>query len=252
MPSQEQKKSSGEWLIEQLGILAVSKGAPQTQERLAANAADLVDIPQEVMREVFVRARREPTFGYPQVSDLRKLAGIQPAQTEAQEADRAWVWLLGEYIPKFGVYGRDRVTLAMNPEERAKCEKCRTTGWVTEPQESTRVVMGPGGKEELVSRTTDVARRCDCSRTVTEKAPAIPPRLHYTLQQLATSVEAAMLRMLECEPEYQGVLRKEFTAAYERAIEVERSGELLLPSNEPLKLPDEFRQDFQRLKGRTL
>jgi hypothetical protein len=87
---------------------------------------------------------------------------------------------------------------------------------------------------------------------VTEKAPAIPPRLHYTLQQLATSVEAAMLRMLECEPEYQGVLRKEFTAAYERAIEVERSGELLLPSNEPLKLPDEFRQDFQRLKGRTL
>jgi hypothetical protein len=240
-----------DWLIEQLGILAISKGAPQTPQRLAANAADLSDIPQAVMCEVFVRARREKTFGYPQVSDLREMAGISPAQTEAQEADRAWVWLLGEYIPKFGVYGRDRVTLAVNPEERAKCEKCRTTGWVMEPQESARVVMGPGGKEEIVRRTTDVARRCDCSRTVTEKAPAIPPRLRYALQQLATSVEAAMLRALECEPEYQGVLRKEFTAAYERAVEAERSGELL-PAHEPLQLPAEFQADFQTLKGKSL
>ena len=88
-PSQKPSGSYEEWLIEQLGILAISKGFPQDPRRLAANAMDLLDIPPEVMREVFVRARLEKTFGYPQVSDLRKLAGIQPAQTEAQEADRA-------------------------------------------------------------------------------------------------------------------------------------------------------------------
>lgn len=78
-PSQQSKAPNGspvEWLIEQLGILAVAKGAPQTAERLAINAADLADIPQETMREVFKRARLEKTFGYPQVSDLREMAGL--------------------------------------------------------------------------------------------------------------------------------------------------------------------------------
>ena len=57
-------------------ILAISKGQPQPPERIAINAEDLADIPQPILREVFKRARGEKSFGYPQVSDLREMAGI--------------------------------------------------------------------------------------------------------------------------------------------------------------------------------
>lgn len=87
--SSRPSESYEEWLIEQLGLLAISKGQPQTPERLAINAADLADIPQETMRDVFARARREKTFGYPQVSDLREMAGLGGSG----ESLAAWEWV---------------------------------------------------------------------------------------------------------------------------------------------------------------
>jgi hypothetical protein len=238
-PSQEQKISYGDWLIDQLGMLAVSKGAPQTRERLAINAADLMDIPQEIMRGVFERARKEKTFGYPQVSDLRALAGVQEKQLEGCEADRMWVWLTREYLPQFGIDGRDKAVAVVSEAERANCQKCGATGFVMVEQESR-------------GRKTQVAARCECRRCSVVHAPQIPPRLRYALQQLGVTPRDAMVRILDCEPEKQGFLLKEFHEAYEGAIDAERSGELLTSSPDALLLPDEFSSGLQTLIARKM
>lgn len=220
-------------------MLAVSKGAPQTQERLAINARDLMDIPQEIMRGVFERARKEKTFGYPQVSDLRELAGVQEKQLEGCEADRMWVWLTREYLPQFGIDGRDKSVAVISEAERSGCEICGGTGWVMVEQESR-------------DKKAQVAARCQCRRCTVIHAPQIPARLRYALQQLGVTPRDAMVRILDTEPEKQGFLLKEFHEAYEGAIDAERSGELLPPMQDVRLLPDEFRSGLQTLIARKM
>jgi hypothetical protein len=220
-------------------MLAVSKGAQQTPERLAINAADLMDIPQGVMRDVFIRARREKTFGYPQVSDLRALAGVQEKQLEGCEADRMWVWLTREYLPQFGIEGRDKSVATVSEAERANCKICGATGFVMV-------------KQEYRGRQVQVAKRCECRTCSVVHAPQIPARLRYALQQLGVTPRDAMIRILDCEPEKQGFLLKEFHEAYEGAVDAERSGELLAASQDKLMLPDEFSSGLQTLIARKM
>jgi hypothetical protein len=62
-----------------------------------------------------------------------------------------------------------------------------------------------------------------------------------------------MVRILDCEPEKQGFLLKEFHEAYEGAVDAERNGELqLAASQDKLLLPDEFSAGLQTLIARKM
>lgn len=169
---------------------------------------DLVDLPRAVMEAVFDRARKELTY-YPQVPELRHLAGVQPQQLEHTEADQMWVWLTGEYLPKFGVDGRKRNVYVHSQADRMSCKLCGTTGFCITTE------------TDDFGRKTEKAKPCSCRETESIPAPQIPLRLRYTLQQLGVTVRDALIRILDCQPEYQGVIRKDFREAYERAVEAE-------------------------------
>lgn len=99
-----QKLSYGEWLIEQLTLLAEGKGKEITEQRLAINAADLLDVPQEVMADVFPRARKTLKY-YPEVCELREMAGcLTPQQQLEAGAMDAWLKVLRQ-ITKHGIDG---------------------------------------------------------------------------------------------------------------------------------------------------
>jgi hypothetical protein len=162
---------------------------------------------------VFARARKELDY-YPQVSELRRLAGVQPKQLEGSEADEMWAWLLGEYIPEYGIDGRRKSIYLHSEEVRTHCSECGGTGF--------RMVKTEGPRGPVQKATA-----CGCRETTSTDAPELPAKLRYALQQLGATVRDAMIRILDCEPEYQGILRKEYGAAYDRALEVERGGHLL-------------------------
>ncbi len=169
---------------------------------------------------VFDRARKELTY-YPQIPELRTLAGVHRRQLEGSEADSMWAWLVGEYIPKFGIEGRRRSVYIHGEDARVNCRDCGGTGF--------RIVKVQGPRGEV-----EKAKICECRETTSTDAPELPTKLRYALQQLGATVQDAMIRILDCLPEYQGILRKEFGEAFERAIEVERSGNLL----EAVRMPE--------------
>lgn len=172
------------------------------------------------MVQVFARARRELDY-YPQVSELRRLAGVQPKQLEGSEADEMWAWLLGEYIPQFGIEGRRKSVYVHSENVRTHCSDCGGTGF--------RMVKVEGPRGEV-----EKAKTCKCRETMSTEAPELPAKVRYTLQQLGATASDAMSRIIDCPPEFQGLLRKEFGAAYDRAIEADRGGHLL----EALRRPE--------------
>jgi hypothetical protein len=199
--------------------LAVSKGQPVTHERLIVNARDLADIPQPVMAHVFDQARKELDY-LPQVPELRRLAGARREQADAQEQDAAWMWVL-EYLHKHGVEGRTYREFAARTVE---CPNCHNTGWRYVDAEQRKVT------------------RCECRVPVAETpAPKFPPRIGYALRQMALSVRDALCRIQECPPQYQGKLREDFDAAYQRAITGEQFGVLLEAAGPKQELGSELR-----------
>ena len=213
LPSKRPEPLYLKWIVSQLGVLAMMKGQTVMRQRLLLNAEDLADIPQAIMEAVFDRARKELTY-YPQVCELRKMAGFLPQQQEASEADQMWAWLTVEYLPQFGADGRRKAVYLRSEAERMNCTKCRGTGIQMQMCETMR-------------GHTEKATVCECLETTKSDAPELPLRLRYALQQLGATVRDALLRIGDCMPEYQGILRKEFGEYYDRAIEVDRVGNLL-------------------------
>jgi len=90
------------WLVDELTVLAEALGVSVTAERLKVYAGDLANIPREQMAVSFERARQGLKF-FPQICELRELAGI--CKLEKQEdvmANAAWDDLQ-EYLRKWGV-----------------------------------------------------------------------------------------------------------------------------------------------------
>src|SRR5258708_3535590 len=76
-----------EWLIEQLGILAVAFGEPITPERLRVYADDLLcDLSSEQLDTALIRARQELRF-FPKIAELRDLAGMKAKDAQQVEAN---------------------------------------------------------------------------------------------------------------------------------------------------------------------
>ena len=95
-----------EWLIEQLGILAVTHGEPITPERLRLYADDLLcDLSKEQLQTALIRARRELRF-FPRIAELRDLAGMNAKEAQQVEANAAWEYANG-YLQRHGVVKYD-------------------------------------------------------------------------------------------------------------------------------------------------
>jgi hypothetical protein len=94
------------WLIDQVTILAEAKGEELTEQRLRIYVEDLFDLTRSQLEPAFLRARRELKF-FPQISELRELAGVKPEDEQDVEADAAWNYAL-DYLRKWGV---DRLPL---------------------------------------------------------------------------------------------------------------------------------------------
>jgi hypothetical protein len=94
------------WLIDQVTILAEAKGEELTEQRLRIYVEDLSDLTRPQLEPAFVRARRELKF-FPQISELRELAGAMPEDARKVEVDAAWNYVL-DYLRKWGV---DRMPL---------------------------------------------------------------------------------------------------------------------------------------------
>src|SRR6516225_5452511 len=78
------------WLIDELTVLAAAMGHSVTAERLRIYARDLsTDLTREQLQTALMRARRELKF-FPQISELRELAGANEAQRRHVEAEEAW------------------------------------------------------------------------------------------------------------------------------------------------------------------
>lgn len=84
-----QIESLRRWVISELTVLAEAFGETVSEQRLAINAADLLDIPQETLREVFIRSRRELKW-YPKVAELREMALGKPQDNLEAGASKAW------------------------------------------------------------------------------------------------------------------------------------------------------------------
>jgi hypothetical protein len=95
-----------EWLIEQLGILAVAFGEPITPERLRVYADDLLcDLSREQLDTALIRARQELRF-FPKIAELRDLAGMKAKDTQQVEANAAWEHA-NRYLQRHGVVKYD-------------------------------------------------------------------------------------------------------------------------------------------------
>jgi len=136
------------WIIDQLLLAAVAKGQVFTQERLRANAEDLVDIPQDALAMAFTRARRELDYP-PGVSEIRRLAMADEGSKLDAEMRSSWDLTIrfadkyvgndvhGNYGPEHGWYGAqyDREGKVKRPatypqlEQRVLDVVRRTGGW---------------------------------------------------------------------------------------------------------------------------
>ena len=95
-----------EWLIEQLGILAVAFGEPITPERLRVYADDLLcDLSREQLNTALIRARQELRF-FPKIAELRDLAGMKAKDAQQVEANAAWEYA-NRYLQRHGVVKYD-------------------------------------------------------------------------------------------------------------------------------------------------
>jgi hypothetical protein len=95
-----------EWLIEQLGILAIAFGEPITPERLRVYADDLLcDLSRVQLQTALIRARRELRF-FPKIAELRDLAGMKAKDAQQVEANAAWEYA-NRYLRRHGVVKYD-------------------------------------------------------------------------------------------------------------------------------------------------
>jgi hypothetical protein len=95
-----------EWLIEQLGILAVAFGEPITPERLRVYADDLLcDSSRAQLQTALIRARQELRF-FPKIAELRDLAGRKAKDIQQVEANAAWEYA-NRYLQRHGVVKYD-------------------------------------------------------------------------------------------------------------------------------------------------
>jgi hypothetical protein len=98
-PTAKQRSEWFDWIIEQLSLVALAKGQTYSPERLRINAEDLSDLPREALASAFHRARRELNF-MPQVSEIRRLAGADPATQLDGEKRAAWDVLI-KFVEKY-------------------------------------------------------------------------------------------------------------------------------------------------------
>jgi hypothetical protein len=85
-----------------VGIMAAAFGQPVTAERLRIYADDLLsDLSREQLEIALTRARRELKY-FPQIAELRELAGAKPEMQRQVEAEAAWAWAQN-YLRKWGV-----------------------------------------------------------------------------------------------------------------------------------------------------
>ena len=76
-------------------------GESLSPERLQIYAADLADLDHSQLGVAFGRARRECRF-FPQIAELRELAGVAVKDTRNVEAEATWKWS-NDYLRKWGV-----------------------------------------------------------------------------------------------------------------------------------------------------
>jgi hypothetical protein len=170
-------------------LLEVSMGKPQTPERRAMNAADLADLPEELLGAAFARARRE-CIHFPSVKELRELALGAEGDIERAEAEAAWQWV-EQYVKRHGVDGKPWTHLA-NPSGYLLCEVC-VSGWLYE---------------------RDGMRRCPCMKQTVVPAPEIPERIEYALRAIGGIRRMLTLRDDGVPNTSYDFVKRDFAAAY--------------------------------------
>lgn len=166
----------------------------------------LADLGPSTLLAVFERSEQECKF-FPQIAELREMAGGLTVQGELMEIDRAWFWV-NNYLRKHGVEGRDYVE--STPVE-GECPRCQGTRWITKYREVER-------NDGKILNTRE-AIRCDCRHVaLREHAPEMPPRLQATLRCMAPSIELALEAIRDCDGKWAAKLRADFNEAYRRAV----------------------------------
>jgi hypothetical protein len=97
----EKRRELQLWLIDKLTILAEAFGQDLTDARLRLYAEDLSELTRQQLEIAFVRVRQELKF-FPQISELRELAGAKSEDLRKVEAAAAWNYSL-DYLRKWGV-----------------------------------------------------------------------------------------------------------------------------------------------------
>src|SRR5580698_788499 len=115
-------------------------GQPQNSDRLVAYGERLSDLEPSAILAVFERCSMECKF-FPQVSEIREMAGAHSQQLDLMDVDRAWFWI-NTYLKKHGVEGRDYVE---SESVEGHCPRCNDTRWITTEVNGERT-----------------ASRCDC------------------------------------------------------------------------------------------
>jgi hypothetical protein len=88
--SRHSQKPNGDWLLEQLTILAEAMGESLTPSRLEIYLTDLADLSREQLEMACWRARRELRF-FPKIAELREFAGaLSSAVDDRPDPELAW------------------------------------------------------------------------------------------------------------------------------------------------------------------